>query len=130
VITRAKVLAIAQETASDPAKPKVVNAVTLELSPEEVERLDLARSIGTLSLVLRNESDRTPWQSTGARMSDLLGPANQPKHPMSLITPNEMTAADTASLRTTAQKKQQPADRNRTATKIEEIRGTARGDMP
>lgn len=132
VITRAKVLAIAQETASDPAKPKVVNAVTLELSPEEVERLDLARSIGTLSLVLRNESDRTPWQSTGARMSDLLGQAPQPKPSMSLITSNESLGANTASwstTRTTDHKKQQAADRNRTSTRVEEIRGTTRGDM-
>jgi len=35
VISRAKVLAIAQDTAADPAKPKVVNAVTLELTPQE-----------------------------------------------------------------------------------------------
>lgn len=72
VITRAKVLAVAQDTTGDPGKPKVSNAVTLELSPPEAERLDLARSIGTLSLVLRNESDASAWPSTGARMPDLL----------------------------------------------------------
>ena len=132
VIARAKVLAIAQETASDPAKPKVVNAVTLELSPEEVERLDLARSIGTLSLVLRNESDRTPWQSSGARISDLLGQANHPKPTMSLTTTSDTPNAESQSLstmRATSQKKHKPADRNKNETKIEEIRGTVRGDM-
>lgn len=72
VITRAKVLAVAQDTTGDPGKPKVSNAVTLELTPPEAERLDLARTIGTLSLVLRNESDASAWPSAGARMPDLL----------------------------------------------------------
>lgn len=72
VISRAKVLAVAQDTTADPSKPKVTNAVTLELTPSEAERLDLARSVGTLSLVLRNEADQTPWTSSGARMPDLL----------------------------------------------------------
>ncbi len=76
VITRARVLAIAQETAADPAKPKVVNAVTLELTPQETERLDLARTIGTLSLVLRNEADIQPVPSAGTRMPDILGAAS------------------------------------------------------
>lgn len=74
VITRAKVLAIAQDTAADPSKPKVVNAVTLELTPQEAERLDLARTVGTLSLVLRNESDNAPLHSAGTRLPDILGP--------------------------------------------------------
>jgi pilus assembly protein CpaB len=123
VINRAKVLAIAQETASDPAKPKVVNAVTLELSPEEVERLDLARSIGTLSLVLRNEADRTPWQSQGARMPDLLGQANA-------ATESPSAASPLNKPRSTDLPKPQSSDRHKTAIKIEEIRGTARGAMP
>ncbi len=71
VLNRVKVLAIAQETNVDANKPKVVNAVTLELTPTESEQLDLARSIGTLSLVLRNEMDKTASSSTGARLNDL-----------------------------------------------------------
>src|SRR5688572_4239865 len=51
------VLAVAQEANRDETKPRVVNAVTLELTPEQAEKLDLARSIGTLSLVLRNQVD-------------------------------------------------------------------------
>ena len=52
VLERVKVLAAEQETSADPAKPKIVRAVTLELSPQDSEKLDLARSIGSLSLVL------------------------------------------------------------------------------
>lgn len=72
VLSRVKILAIAQETTSDPTKPKVVNAVTVELTPEEAEELDLARSVGTLSLVLRNELDQLPVNSSGARLEGLL----------------------------------------------------------
>lgn len=72
VLNRVKILAIAQETQSDPAMPKVVNAVTLELTPEEAESLDLARNVGALSLVLRNESDRKQITTDGAQMDELL----------------------------------------------------------
>ncbi len=71
VLNRVKVLAVAQETTADPTKPKVVNAVTLELTPAESEQLDLARSIGALSLVLRNEIDTGLSSSNGARLVDL-----------------------------------------------------------
>ncbi len=72
VLNRVKVLAVAQETAADPVKPKVVNAVTLELTPAESERLDLARSVGNLSLALRNELDRAQLTSAGTRLDDLM----------------------------------------------------------
>lgn len=72
VLNRVKILAIAQETQSDPAQPKVVNAVTLELTPEEAESLDLARNVGSLTLVLRNEADRVDTASDGVQMKELL----------------------------------------------------------
>lgn len=72
VLSRIKILAIAQDTSADPTKPKVVNAVTLELTPEEAEALDLARSVGTLSLVLRNEMDNLPVSATGALLEELM----------------------------------------------------------
>ncbi len=71
VLSHVKVLAIAQDTTADPTKPKVVNAVTLELIPEEAEKLDLARSIGSLSLVLRNEIDNSESKSVGANLKDI-----------------------------------------------------------
>jgi len=71
VLNHVKILAIAQDTSAEPNKPKVVNAVTLELAPEEAEQLDLARSIGALSLVLRNEMDSAQTNTTGAHLMDL-----------------------------------------------------------
>lgn len=78
VLTRIKVLAVAQETEADTSKPKVVNAVTLELTPVEAEKLDLARSIGALSLVLRSENDAADVDSAGTRLDDILRSASRP----------------------------------------------------
>lgn len=72
VLERILVLAIAQESSRDETKPKVVNAVTLELTPDQAEKLDLARSVGTLSLVLRNQIDPSPVNTAGATKATLL----------------------------------------------------------
>lgn len=74
VLSRVKVLAVAQETTAEKDKPKVVNAVTLELTPHESEQLDLARNIGKLSLVLRNELDAGEINSPGVRLPDIVYP--------------------------------------------------------
>ena len=75
VLEQILVLATAQEAGRDETKPKVVSAVTLEVTPEQAEKLDLGRSIGTLSLVLRNQIDRKSVATPGMRKLDLLGPA-------------------------------------------------------
>ncbi|WP_291931924.1 Flp pilus assembly protein CpaB [Limnohabitans sp.] len=72
VIERIKVLAVAQDVSTNESKPRVVNAVTLQVSPQQAEQIDLARSVGTLSLVLRSHSDNIPVQTAGARKLDLL----------------------------------------------------------
>ena len=74
VLERILVLAVAQESNRDDTKPKVVNAVTLELTPDQVEKLDLARSVGTLSLVLRNQIDPKTADTAGATKNSLLDP--------------------------------------------------------
>lgn len=81
VLEQILVLAVAQEASRDETKPKVVNAVTLEVTPEEAEKLDLARSIGNLSLVLRNQIDKDPILSVGMRKADLLKIAEAPPPP-------------------------------------------------
>lgn len=72
VLERILVLAVAQEANRDETKPKVVNAVTLEVTPEQAERLDLARSVGTLSLVLRNQVDSDSAETAGITKAELL----------------------------------------------------------
>lgn len=77
VLEKILVLAIAQDHAvKDETKPKVVSAVTLEVSPEQAEKLDLARSIGTLSMVLRNQTDQARTNTRGASMTDVISPPN------------------------------------------------------
>ncbi|WP_296657826.1 Flp pilus assembly protein CpaB [Paraburkholderia sp.] len=73
VLEKILVLAVAQEVGRDETKPKVVNAVTLEVTPEQAEKLDLARSVGTLSLVLRNQVDTAELSTPGATKFTLLG---------------------------------------------------------
>ena len=73
VLERILVLAVAQDSVVDDTKARVVNAVTLELAPEQVEKLDLARSIGSLSLVLRNQVDPQPANTEGATRESVLG---------------------------------------------------------
>lgn len=75
VLERILVLAVAQEVNRDETKPKVVNAVTLEVTPEQAEKIDLARSVGSLSLVLRNQIDPGDVSTAGATKETLLGAA-------------------------------------------------------
>ncbi|OBV37303.1 Flp pilus assembly protein CpaB [Janthinobacterium psychrotolerans] len=73
VLERILVLAVAQEVGRDETRPRVVNAVTLEVTPAQAENLDLARSVGSLSLVLRNQVDPQPGVTDGATKLTLLG---------------------------------------------------------
>ena len=73
VLEKILVLAVAQQVSRDDTQPKVVNAVTLQVSPDQAEKLDLARSVGTLSLVLRNQVDKDQLATKGATKLTLLG---------------------------------------------------------
>ena len=73
VLEQVLVLAVAQEANRDDTKPRVVSAVTLEVSPADAEKLDLARSVGTLSLVLRNQLDKRTASTRGITRAQLLG---------------------------------------------------------
>lgn len=72
VLERILVLAVAQEVGRDETNPRVVNAVTLEVTPEQAEKLDLARGVGTLSMALRNQIDPQPGTTVGATKASLL----------------------------------------------------------
>lgn len=88
VLERILVLAVAQEVGRDDTKPRVVNAVTLEVTPAQAENLDLARSVGSLSLVLRNQVDPQPGVTDGATKLTLLGaPAPEPAAALPVMAP-------------------------------------------
>jgi pilus assembly protein CpaB len=115
VLSRVKILAVAQETAKAD-KPKVVNAVTLELAPGDVEKLDLSRNIGVLSLVLRNELDTGEINSAGVRLSDIV--SSQPAR----ATTSSPVAQAASATRPTAVPLRQSCE-------PEEIRGTSRQNI-
>lgn len=54
LIQNVKVLGIDQEASDDKDKPKVVRAVTLQVEPDQGQKLALASLVGTLSLSLRH----------------------------------------------------------------------------
>lgn len=74
VLERIMVLAVAQEAQRpDESKPKVVNAVTLEVTSGQAEKIDLARNIGTISLMLRNQVDTKNDLTDGVGRANLFG---------------------------------------------------------
>jgi pilus assembly protein CpaB len=54
-------------------EPTNVKAVTLQVTPEQAEKLVLAANEGKLQLVMRNYSDQEDTQTTGASKKSLLG---------------------------------------------------------
>ena len=117
VLERILVLAVAQEANRDDTRPKVVNAVTLELTPQQAEQLDLARSVGTLSLVLRNQVDPQPGNTGGATKDTLLGLQVQP-------VVSKEPAAPLPGKATPAVRREAPVHTARAC--VEVIRGTTR----
>lgn len=87
VLKHILVLAVGDDVNADAEKPKVVNAVTLEVTPEEAEMIDLARSVGNLSLVLRNQSDPEDIATKGITKEGLLALS-----PQKVVAPEAPTA--------------------------------------
>ena len=85
VLERILVLAVAQEVSRDETKPRVVNAVTLEVTPGQAENLDLARSVGTLSLALRNQIDPLDAKTDGATKRTMLREVEPPAKPVAAV---------------------------------------------
>jgi pilus assembly protein CpaB len=54
-------------------KPVVVNTVTLELTPEQAEILNLASNQGKIRLALRNRNNRATQETAGVTTSILIG---------------------------------------------------------
>lgn len=119
VLEQVLVLAIAQEAKQGDTKPRVVNAVTLEVTPEQAERIDLARSVGALTLVLRPQVDKTDVETSGVRKSQLLG-----KSPIEEAPPAPV-AADKPVVQQAPRTRLAPKVKIETE-KIEVIRGTSR----
>ncbi|MCO5106605.1 MAG: Flp pilus assembly protein CpaB [Burkholderiaceae bacterium] len=132
VLERILVLAVAQEATRDDTKPRVVNAVTLEVTPEEAERIDLARSVGNLSLVLRNQIDQNQARTEGIRKSDLLGEATFTPPPSQVAAAAPAPAATKPAPRRVVRREPTPAPAAPPAkdeARVEVIRGVQRSSV-
>ncbi len=72
ILQNVTVLATGQITEQKEGKPVVVPTVTLDLTPEDSEKLILAASKGSLQLLLRSIIDTQPVDSKGATITKVL----------------------------------------------------------
>ncbi len=75
VLQNIKVLANGQniDKPDDQREPNSVKAVTLQVTPEQAEKLALAATEGKLQLMMRNSVDQGDEQTKGVNKRDLLG---------------------------------------------------------
>jgi pilus assembly protein CpaB len=83
-----KVLAINQLANQKTDQPVVGHAVTIEVTQEQAQKLTLAATVGSLTLVLRNESNSTATDARTVSVKDLrVGEANTPAPPAAAPAP-------------------------------------------
>jgi pilus assembly protein CpaB len=81
VVQNVKVLAIDQTAASDKNEPVVVRAVTLEVTPNDAEKLILAEQRGSIQLALRNPLDETVTKKVVAPVAAVVRTQAPPPSP-------------------------------------------------
>ncbi len=72
VLQNKRVLSVAQSTEQKDGKPQVARSITLEVTPEDAERLSLASQEGSIVLALRALGDTTEAATRGSSKRDLL----------------------------------------------------------
>ncbi len=72
VLQNKRVLSVAQSTEQKEGKPQLARSITLEVSPEEAEKLSLASQEGQIVLALRGLGDELDTQTLGSYKRDLL----------------------------------------------------------
>lgn len=107
------VLAVDERLATEGNKPVKVQVVTLEVLPEESERLALASQYGKIQLTMRARIDRETVQTEGVTPVALLG-EEVPK----AVPPHTVAAAPEPPAPVVAKKVEQPARRRARVEKI------------
>ena len=67
-----RVIGVDQDANENSDRPEIARTVTVEVTPEEGQKLALAQKAGTLSLTLRNQNGATDEPLDLLRLSDLL----------------------------------------------------------
>ena len=78
VMQNKRVLSVAQSTEQKDGKPQLARSITLEVTPQEAERLSLASTEGQIAMTLRGLGDDTAVTTVGANKRDLLALASAP----------------------------------------------------
>jgi pilus assembly protein CpaB len=81
ILQAAKVLAIDQITGERTDKPTIAKAVTLEVAPEDAQKILLATNIGRLSLILRQPAEHRADSVQRVTAEDLGDPPDPPPKP-------------------------------------------------
>lgn len=113
--------------------PADVKAVTLQVTPEQAEKLVLATNEGKLQLVMRNYSDQEDTQTNGANKSSLLSGETyvpQPPPPSSDSEPAKPVRASHARVKRVVQRDQKPpAEQPISRNSVELIEGAKRREV-
>jgi pilus assembly protein CpaB len=79
LLQNVQVLGIDQQASEDQNQPRVVRAVTLEVTPLQAQKITLGAQVGMISLALRNRGDALAAAATRVVLADLgVGEAMQP----------------------------------------------------
>jgi len=78
VMQNKRVLSVAQSTEQKDGKPQLARSITLEVTPDEAERLSLAATEGQITMTLRGLGDDAAVATIGANKRDLLAMASAP----------------------------------------------------
>lgn len=92
VLQNKRVLSVAQNVEQREGKPQVARSITLEVSPEEAEKLSLASQEGQIVLALRATGDESEAKTIGSNKRDLLAVVEAPRRAASsgrLATPEK-----------------------------------------
>jgi pilus assembly protein CpaB len=82
VLQNKRVLSVAQSTEQKEGKPQLARSITLEVTPQEAEKLSLASQEGQIVLALRGLGDDTEAKTIGSNKRDLLSLAAAPRKPV------------------------------------------------
>ncbi len=72
VLQNKRVLSVAQSTEQKDGKPQLARSITLEVTPDEAEKLSLASQEGQIVLALRGLGDDSETRTIGSNKRDLL----------------------------------------------------------
>jgi len=90
IVQNVKVLAIDQTASTDKNEPVIVRAVTLEVTPEDAEKLILAEERGSIQLALRNPLDAKLNHKPAAAVAVVRTKAPPPAPGVSVIRGTEL----------------------------------------